>query len=170
MIETFLIGGSAAIICLALFWFPKESIGLFILFLIGAYFYDLYQADKKLYKKHYEGTYYQERDFNINGKTWRALAESRYNIEMGGGVVKNSDGKKFVLASDSVRRCDFYNNTRNDPKIIDPSRSYKAGETITGATLGLDIDGVWLMPESSVERCIVYAELINKKNGIYVVK
>lgn len=168
MIETFVIGFLSMFIVSLFIYFPKQAFAILIVGTIGVFVFDSYEQKNKFIKKNYEGTYYGDKTFNINGEVFNALAEKRYNIQMGAGIVKSSDGTKFPLASDPVRRCDFYNNVRNDKKIIDQSRAYSAGEVISVERNG-SIEK-YPMPKSAVERCILFAEIQNIKNGIYLIR
>ena len=168
MIETFLIGGLSMFIVALFFYFPKEAFAISIIGFIGVFIFDSYEQKNKFIKKNYEGTYYGNNTFNINGEVFNALAEKRYNIQMGAGIVKNFEGTKFPLASDPVRRCDFYNNVRNDKNINDQSRLWNAGDGISVERNG-SIEK-YIMPKSAVERCILYAEIQNIKKGIYLIK
>lgn len=168
MIETFVIGFLSMFIVSLFIYFPKQAFAILIVGTIGVFVFDSYEQKNKFIKKNYEGTYYGDKTFNINGEVFNALAEKRYNIQMGAGIVKSSDGTKFPLASDPVRRCDFYNNVRNDKKIIDQSRAYSAGEVISVERNG-SIEK-YRMPKSAVERCILFAEIQNIKNGIYLIR
>ena len=170
MIETFSIGFLSMFIVALFFYFPKEAFALLIVGLIGVFIFDSYEQKNKFVKKSYEGTYYGNKTFNINGEVFNALAEKRYNIQMGGGIVKTKNGKdvKFTLASDPVRRCDFYNNVRDDKNIINQSRAYAVGDEISVERNG-SIEK-YRMPKSAVERCILFEEIQNIKNGIYLIK
>jgi len=170
MIETFLIGGLSMFIVALFFYFPKEAFAILIVGIIGVFIFDSFEQKNKFIKKNYEGTYYEARTFNINGEVFNALAEKSYNIQMGGGIVEDSDGIKFPLASDPVRRCDFYNNVRkrNENRIIDPSRAYSVGEVISVEADGSIFE--FTMPKSTVEGCILVAKIKNIKDGIYLIK
>lgn len=168
MIETFLIGGLSMFIVALFFYFPKEAFAILIVGIIGVFIFDSFEQKNKFIKKNYEGTYYEARTFNINGEVFNALAEKSYNIQMGGGIVENSEGIKFPLASDPIRRCDFYNNVRNDKKIVDRSRAYSVGDVISVERNGSTEK--YRMPKSAVERCILFAEIQNIKDGIYLIR
>ena len=168
MIETFIIGFLSMFIIALFFYFPKQAFAILIGGTIGIFILDSYEQKNKFIKKNYEGTYYGNMTFNINGEVFNAKAEKRYNIQMGAGIVKKSDGTKFPLASDPVRRCDFYNNVRNDKNINDQSRLWNAGDVISVERNG-SIEK-YRMPKSAVERCILFAEIQNIKNGIYLIK
>ena len=168
MIETFSIGFLSMFIVALFFYFPKEAFAISIIGLIGIFIFDSYEQKNKFIKKNYEGTYYGNYTFNINGEVFNAKAEKRYNIQMGAGIVKNFEGTKFPLASDPVRRCDFYNNVRNDKNIKDQSRLWNAGDVISVERNG-SVEK-YRMPNSAVERCILYASIQNIKKGIYLIK
>ena len=166
MLETFLIGGISAIVVMLFIHFPKPAFGIAAIFVVVVLILTYVESlDYGLVKKkHYEGAYYQYRGpKNINGKSYQALPEGSYNIQMGGGVVRRTR-----LASDPVRRCDQYNNLGlDDPSynenFIDFRNWAKENGTYVRAVPGS-------FTKARIERCIAYAKYYNnQKLGIYLI-
>lgn len=92
MIETFLIGFLSIVICLAFFWYPKESIGLFVLIVIGAFIYDSIQKSER----------------EINTKNLIQDYQSKYGCIQGDCI----NGEGIYVFKDGDRYEGFFKNSK----------------------------------------------------------
>jgi len=121
MFETFLIGGLSVVICLAFFWYPKETIGLFVVIVIGAFIYDSMQKSER----------------ETNTKNLIQEYQSKYGCIQ--GDCANGEGI-YVYEDETRYEGSFINSKKNGQGLL----LWKDGQGYMGTFLDGDFDGYGL--------------------------